>query len=205
MRVVMQMEGDADLMQIAAAARVVGGLSRPLDRGDREGEQDGDDGDHDQQLDQREARSGSLSTTREMSGRSGPCFSTSRGNAFGATVGLSGGGRGNRNLVGLLPKRDGEGNGGPGREVVGRAAREVLQPRSSTSRIRSRINAFSNTRSRPVPGSECLPRSCPDEEDQSQESANHGLRIDLLVVILPDPMHLGTRFGQESRDTIDPV
>src|SRR5262249_37666027 len=43
-------QGQADLVQIVLTGHLVGGLADPLDGGDQQPDQDGDDGDHDEQL-----------------------------------------------------------------------------------------------------------------------------------------------------------
>jgi len=48
--------GQADLVEVVLAAHAVGGLADLLDGGQQQADQDGDDGDHHQQLDQRERR-----------------------------------------------------------------------------------------------------------------------------------------------------
>jgi hypothetical protein len=49
------MESDADLLEVVAALRTPRGLAGLLHGGKQQGDQDRDDGDHDQQLDEREA------------------------------------------------------------------------------------------------------------------------------------------------------
>ena len=56
-RVVVVVDGQADLLEVVRALHPVGGLADLLDRGQQQADQDGDDGDHHQQLDQREADS----------------------------------------------------------------------------------------------------------------------------------------------------
>jgi hypothetical protein len=48
-------QGQADLVQVVLAAHAAGGVADLLHRGDEQADEDGDDGDHHQQLDQREA------------------------------------------------------------------------------------------------------------------------------------------------------
>src|SRR5262245_24568031 len=53
---VVVMESEDDVMEIVLALRGVGGLAYLLGRGDDQRHQDGDDGDHHEQLDQGEAQ-----------------------------------------------------------------------------------------------------------------------------------------------------
>ena len=55
MDVVVVVQGDAELLQVVDALGATGGLAGRLDGGQEQGDQDGDDRDHHQQLDQREA------------------------------------------------------------------------------------------------------------------------------------------------------
>src|SRR5947199_54813 len=48
-------EGDAQLVQVVLGLGAGGGLADLLDRGQEQADEDGDDGDDDQQLDEREA------------------------------------------------------------------------------------------------------------------------------------------------------
>ena len=57
LRIVVIVQRDAELFQIIAAFHPVGGLTNLLDGGQQEADQDGDDGDHYQQLNQGESRS----------------------------------------------------------------------------------------------------------------------------------------------------
>jgi hypothetical protein len=50
--------GQADLFQVVLAAHPGGRLADLLDGGQEQADQDGDDGDHHQQLDERERRTG---------------------------------------------------------------------------------------------------------------------------------------------------
>src|SRR5262249_30724049 len=59
-RVVVGVQGNADLVQVVLAGRTCGGLADLLDSGHQQANQDGDDGDDDQQLDQRECCSASV-------------------------------------------------------------------------------------------------------------------------------------------------
>ena len=52
--VVVVVDGQADLLQVVRALGPGGGLPDLLDGGQEQADQDGDDGDHHQQLDQRE-------------------------------------------------------------------------------------------------------------------------------------------------------
>ena len=47
-------QGEADLLQVVLALHAGGGLADLLDGGQQQADQDGDDGDHDQQFDERE-------------------------------------------------------------------------------------------------------------------------------------------------------
>ena len=47
-------QGQADLLQVVDALGAAGGLARRLHGGQEQADQDGDDGDHHQQFDQRE-------------------------------------------------------------------------------------------------------------------------------------------------------
>jgi len=47
--------GQRDLLEVVGALDAGGGLAHLLDGGQQEADEDGDDGDHHQQLDQREA------------------------------------------------------------------------------------------------------------------------------------------------------
>jgi hypothetical protein len=49
-------DAEADLLEVVGALRPRGGLADLLDGGQQEADEDGDDGDHHQQLDQRERR-----------------------------------------------------------------------------------------------------------------------------------------------------
>jgi len=65
-------ERQAQLLHVVGALGTSGGFSRRLDSRQQQGDQNRDDGDHDQQLDQREAttawpRSGSLESSRHVS------------------------------------------------------------------------------------------------------------------------------------------
>ena len=51
------MHGQADLLEVVGAADACGRLADLLDGGQQQADEDGDDGDHHQQLDQREAGS----------------------------------------------------------------------------------------------------------------------------------------------------
>src|SRR5262249_52709530 len=53
-RLVVVVQGQAELPQVVLAAHAVGGLAHLLDGGQQQADQDGDDGDHHQQLDQGE-------------------------------------------------------------------------------------------------------------------------------------------------------
>ena len=53
--VVVVVAGEAKLLEVVAALHPRGGLADLLDRGQQQADEDGDDGDHHQQLDQREA------------------------------------------------------------------------------------------------------------------------------------------------------
>ena len=55
MRVVVVVQGQADLLEVVGALDAGGGLADLLHGGQQQADQDGDDGDDDQQLDQREA------------------------------------------------------------------------------------------------------------------------------------------------------
>src|SRR5262249_53109810 len=54
-RAVVVLGGEAELLEVVLAAHAVGGLADLLHRGQKQADQDRDDGNHHQQLDQREA------------------------------------------------------------------------------------------------------------------------------------------------------
>src|SRR5262249_31109681 len=53
-RIGVRVDGQADLLEVVLALGAAGGLADLLDGGEQEADEDGDDGDHHQQLDQRE-------------------------------------------------------------------------------------------------------------------------------------------------------
>src|SRR5262249_33105394 len=53
-RVVVEVQGQPDLVEVVAARRALGRFADLLDRRDQQSDQHGDDGDHDQQLDEGE-------------------------------------------------------------------------------------------------------------------------------------------------------
>jgi len=52
--VVVVLKGEADLLEVVGALHSGGGFTHLLDGGEQQADQDGDDGDHDEQFDQRE-------------------------------------------------------------------------------------------------------------------------------------------------------
>src|SRR5207253_2777395 len=67
--VVVAVTGQADLLEVVQALVAVGRLADLLHRRDEQANEDGDNGDHHQQLDQREAGSASLSGKGSAGGR----------------------------------------------------------------------------------------------------------------------------------------
>src|SRR5262249_34416472 len=55
-RVVEVVQGQAQLLEVVGTLHTAGRLAHLLDGGEQEADEDGDDGDHHQQLDQRESR-----------------------------------------------------------------------------------------------------------------------------------------------------
>src|SRR5262249_60991536 len=67
-------EGQADLLEVVGALRAPGGLADFLHRGQEQADEDGDDGDHNQQLDEREGATPQVhgGSSRRSSGPNGP-------------------------------------------------------------------------------------------------------------------------------------
>src|SRR5262249_49807778 len=64
--VVVAVTGDGELVEVVAALDAGGGVANLLDGGDEQADEDGDDGDHHQQLDQREGGTALAGTRRRV-------------------------------------------------------------------------------------------------------------------------------------------
>jgi hypothetical protein len=69
----MVLEAQTDLLQIVGALRSPGGLPRSLYGGEQQGDQDSDDGDHNQQLDKSKTARAARPPSPTVSGWQGLC------------------------------------------------------------------------------------------------------------------------------------